>query len=67
MNLWLVCGITEFVCPSGEITSPNFNEGRYSNNLNCDYNVYAPTESSMTFTFMYLDTQDNADFVTVSI
>lgn len=64
--LWPACGVTEHTCQSGEITSPNFPD-YYPPNLNCNYNVYASTESSMTFTFMYLDTEEDVDFVTVSI
>lgn len=61
-----VCGNTAYYGPSGEINSPNYPDF-YPNNLDCDYNIYASPGSSITIIFKWFHTEENVDFVTVSI
>lgn len=60
------CGDLSYYGPSGVITSPN-HPSNYENNLNCDYDVYASTGSSLSFIFNSFYTEEQADFVRVSI
>jgi len=60
------CGNTSYYAPSGVISSPNHPKN-YDNGLDCYYNIYASTGSSLLLTFKSFNVEASYDVVTVSI
>ena len=46
------CGNTEFTEEIGEITSPGF-PAQYGNNVQCEYNIRAPTGVTVSMECVY--------------